>query len=226
MNELKTLLTDYQKTHNLTRHTLIQKVGYKNIAKGLRVLDAFIERPNNNAFKVQLCKQLNISIESMDKIINKQMDIINKDKIKNFTPHIRVKWTRYPHLLMMTEQCANHLYEIEVPESLLKLPIEQQLEEACHLYKLHQLDFYAEKFNFKNYTELVSIIDSLLKEGLDIVWSVSDGFTYHKAFNECYQFNRLCKQINGVNDSNVSEASSNYTTNEPFVNDDPDVIGY
>lgn len=141
------------------------------------MLDAFIKCPNNNVFKVRLCNQLDIPIESMDKIINKQMDIINKDKIKNFTPHIRVKWTRYPLLLMMAEQCLDHLYEIEVPESLLNLPIEQQLEEVCHLYKLHQLDFYAEKFNFKNYTELVSIIDSISKKGLDIVWSVSDGFT-------------------------------------------------
>jgi len=36
MNELKILLTEYQKTHNLTRYTFIQKLGYKNITKGLR----------------------------------------------------------------------------------------------------------------------------------------------------------------------------------------------
>ncbi len=36
MNELKTLLTEHQKTHNLTRYTFIQKLGYKNITKGLR----------------------------------------------------------------------------------------------------------------------------------------------------------------------------------------------
>ena len=91
MNELKILLTDYLKKHNLTRNTFIQKLGYKNIAKGLRRLDTFVEHPNNNAFKAQLCKQLDISIESMDEIINKQMDLIIKDKIKNFTPRIWIK---------------------------------------------------------------------------------------------------------------------------------------
>jgi hypothetical protein len=226
MNELKTLLTDYLKMHNLTRHTFIQKIGYKNITKGLRRLDAFIEHPNNNAFKAQLCKQLDISIESMDKIINKHLDLITKNKIKNFTPRIWIKWKKYPLLLMMDDRDLNHIYEIEVPDRLFNLPIKQQLEEVFHLYKQHQLDFYADKFNFKNYTELVSITDSILKKGLYKVWPVNDGFTYHKAFNESYQFNRLGEQINGVNDSNVSEAAWNYTTNKPVVNDDPNVVGY
>ena len=100
MNELKILLTDYLKTHNLTRNTFIQKLGYTNTTKGLRRLDEFIEHPKNNAFKVQLCKQLDISIESMDEIINKQMDLILKDKIKNFIPRIWIKWNKeYPLLL-------------------------------------------------------------------------------------------------------------------------------
>jgi hypothetical protein len=54
MNELKEFITNYQKTHNLTRNTFIEKVGYKNITKGLRRLDAFIECPSNNVFKAQL----------------------------------------------------------------------------------------------------------------------------------------------------------------------------
>ncbi|MGB5445283.1 MAG: hypothetical protein WBM99_07220, partial [Psychromonas sp.] len=57
-------------------------------------------------------------------------------------------------------------------------------------------------------------------------WPVNVGFTYHKAFNESYEFNRLGEPINGVNDSNVSEAAWNYITNEIVVNDAPDVIGY
>ncbi|MFT6924888.1 MAG: hypothetical protein ACJAZP_000458 [Psychromonas sp.] len=51
MNELKILLTDYQKKHNQRCATFIQKVGYKNISKGLIVLDVFIARPDNNALK-------------------------------------------------------------------------------------------------------------------------------------------------------------------------------
>jgi hypothetical protein len=195
MNELKEFITNYQKTHNLTRNTFIQKVGYKNITKGLRQLDAFIECPNNNVFKAQLCKQLDISIESIDKIINKQMDIIEQDKIKSFTPRIWIKWKKYPLLLMMDDRGLNDIYEIKIPESLLNLPIKQQLKEVFHLYKQHQLEFYADKFNFENYTELVCITDSILKKGLYKVWPVNDGFTYHKAFNESYQFSRLGEQI-------------------------------
>jgi len=197
MNELKILLTDYLKTHNLTRNTFIQKLGYTNTTKGLRRLDEFIEHPKNNAFKVQLCKQLDISIESMDEIINKQMDLILKDKIKNFIPRIWIKWNKeYPLLLMMDERNLNDIYGIEVPKSLFNLPIKQQLQEVFHLYKQHQLDFYADKFDFKNYTELLSITDSILKQDLYKVWPVNNGFTYHKAFDESYQFNRLGEQIN------------------------------
>jgi len=229
MNELKSFITNYQKTHNLTRASFIQKVGYKNITKGLRVLDAFIESPTNNTFKIRLCKQLGISIESMDEVVKKQMAIVNKHYIKNFTPHIRVKWTRCPSLLM-TAQGAQHLYEIDISDALLKLPIDKQLEEVCHLYKRHQLDCYAETFNLKssmeNYAELVSIIESKLKEGIDIGWSIGNGFTYYKAFNESYQFNRSCKKINCLSNHEISEASWNYITNEIFVNNDPDVIGY
>lgn len=47
VNELKTLLTENQKTHNLTRYTFIKKLGFKNITKGLRRLDAFIEHPEH-----------------------------------------------------------------------------------------------------------------------------------------------------------------------------------
>ncbi|MGB5446611.1 MAG: hypothetical protein WBM99_14035 [Psychromonas sp.] len=210
MNELKILLANYLKTHNLTRNIFIQKLGYKNTTKGLRRLDAFIEHPKNNAFKVQLCKQLDISIESMDGIINKHRDLIIKEKIKNFTPRIWIKWKKEdPLQLMMDDRGLNDIYEIKVPESLLNLPIKQQLQEVFHLYKQHQLDFYADKFDFKNYTELLSITDPILKEGLYNVWSVNDGFIYHKAFNESYEFNRLGEQINGVNDSNVPEAALN-----------------
>lgn len=196
MNELKILLTDYLKTHNLTRNTFIQKLGYTNTTKGLRRLDAFIEHPKNNAFKIQLCKQLDISIESMDEIINKQMDLILKEKIKNFIPRIWIQWKKYPILLMMDERNLNDIYEIEVPKSFFNLPIQQQFQEVFHLYKQHQLDFYADKFDFKNYTELLSITDSILKQDLYKVWPVNDGFTYHKAFDESYQFNRLGEQIN------------------------------
>jgi len=197
MNALKILLTDYLKTHNLTRNTFIQKLGYTNTTKGLRRLDEFIEHPKNNAFKVQLCKQLDISIESMNEIINKQMDLILKGKIKNFIPRIWIKWNKeYPLLLMMDERNLNDIYGIEVPKSLFNLPIKQQLQEVFHLYKQHQLDFYADKFDFKNYTELLSITDSILKQDLYKVWPVNNGFTYHKAFDESYQFNRLGEQIN------------------------------
>ena len=227
MNELNKLLTDYLKLHKLTRSTFIQKLGYKNIAKGLRRLDTFIENPYNNVLKAQLCKQLDIPIESMDKIINKQMDIINKDNVKTFTPCIRIKWEKeYPLLLMMDDRDLNDIYEITIPDSLLNLPFKQQLEEVFHLYKQHQLDFYADKFDFQNYAELVSITDSILKKDLYKVYPVNDGFTYDKAFNESYEFNRLGEKINGVNDINVSEASWNYSTNTMFVNDNPDVIGY
>ena len=97
---------------------------------------------------------------------------------------------------MMDERNLNDIYGIEVPKSLFNLPIKQQLQEVFHLYKQHQLDFYADKFDFKNYTELLSITDSILKQDLYKVWPVNNGFTYHKAFDESYQFNRLGEQIN------------------------------
>ena len=213
MNELKILLTDYLKIHNLTRNTFIQKLGYKNSTKGLRRLDSFIENPKNNAFKAQLCKQLDISIEFMDGIINRHMDLILKEKIKNFTPCIWINWNKeYPLILMMDERDLNDIYEIAIPESLLTLPIKQQWLEVFQLYKQHQLEFYSDKFDFNNYTELLSLTDSILEEGSYKVWPVNYGFTYHKAFNESYEFNRSGEQINGVN--------------ERVVNDDPNVVGY
>lgn len=123
---------------------------------------------------------------------------LKKEQITNFTPYIRVKWTRNPSLLM-TAQPFEHLYKIPITESLLKQAIDKQLKNVCHLYKQHQLHYYAEKFNLENsmdnYDELVRIIESKLKDGIDISWSIGNGFTYHKSFYERYAFNRLCKQI-------------------------------
>ena len=69
-------------------------------------------------------------------------------------------------------------------------------------------------------------MDIKSKADIERVWSNSDGFTYQKSLIESFQFKQLCKQINAVHDSSVSEAAWNYITNEIIVNDDPGVIGY
>jgi hypothetical protein len=132
------------------------------------------------------------------KEVNMNELTLKKEQITNFTPYIRVKWTRNPSLLM-TAQPFEHLYKIPITESLLKQAIDKQLKNVCHLYKQHQLHYYAEKFNLENsmdnYDELVRIIESKLKDSIDIGWAIGNGFTYHKSFYERYAFNRLCKQI-------------------------------
>jgi len=197
MNELKTLLNDHLKSHQLTRNTFIQKLGYKNITKGLRQLDTFINKhPKNAIFKTQFCKQLDISVESIDEIINEQQALIHQDKINKFTPYIRIKWKNdNPLLFMLDEQGLPDIYQIAIPLSFLNLSFKQQVNEAFELYKQHQLDFYADKFDFKNYTELLSITDSILKQGSDKAWPVNEGYIYHKGFDESFQFNRLGEQV-------------------------------
>lgn len=123
---------------------------------------------------------------------------LKKEQINNFTPYIRVKWTRNSSLLM-TAQPFGHLYKIPVTENILKPAIHKQMKNVCDLYKQHQLHYHAEQFNLENsmdnYDELVRIIESKLKDGIDVGWAIGNGFTYHKSFDERYAFNRLCKQI-------------------------------
>jgi len=226
MNELKKLITDYQKTHHLTRNTLIQKLGYKNIAKGLRRLDAFIERPTNNAFKAQLCKQLDIPILLLDEVVNNQLSNMPKQaKVIAFIPYIQINWLKGPSLLMDVKQ-LQHLYRIEIPNNFSKPTFEQVYD----LYKQHQLKHFAEILNVPNtlehYPQYLEAIETKIKDGIYISWALGNGFTYHKAFNKSYRFNRLGEQIVSANDHNVLEAAWDYTNNKVVVNTDDGVVGY
>ena len=224
MNELKKLITDYQKTHHLTRNTLIQKLGYKNIAKGLRRLDAFIERPTNNAFKTRLCKELDISISLLDEAVNKQLSNMPKQaKVIAFIPYIQINWLKGPCYM---DKAFQHLYRIEIPTDFSNPTFEQ----ICDLYKQHQLKHFAEILNVPNtlehYPQYLEAIETKIKDGIYISWALGNGFTYHKAFNKSYRFNRLGEQIVSANDHNVSEAAWDYTNNKVAVNTDDGVIGY
>nr|MBL0710333.1 hypothetical protein [Colwellia sp.] len=141
---------------------------------------------------------LNIPDDILKSTVNERYLYVNKKAIANFTPYIRVIWTRRPSPLIAAQPFP-HLYKIAVTESLLKLPIKEQLRQVCNLYKQHQLQHYACKFNLTNskdsYLELVSIIESKIKNDIDIGWSIGNGFIYHKTVNESYEFNRLCKEV-------------------------------
>ncbi len=69
MNKLKDLINDYQTEHNLTPTQLIQKLGYKKTTKGLRVLNEFINKPNNPEFQKKLIRYLNMSNDSLEEAI-------------------------------------------------------------------------------------------------------------------------------------------------------------
>ena len=195
MNELHDLIINYQKTHSLTRKSLIQKIGYNNVNKGLRLLDEFIKKPNNTDFKLKLSQQLNIPMNILDKVVNKQLSHMPKEaKVLDFVPYIQITWLKGPSLLMGESQLS-HLYRIEIPKDLSKPTFDQ----VCDLYKQHQLNKFAEILNVPktlgHYPQFVEAIEKSIKDEVYVSYALGNGFTYHKSRKGNYSFNLHCELI-------------------------------
>ena len=193
MNELHDLIINYQRKHFLTRNTLVQKLGYSNITKGLRRLDKFIKRPSNTDFKFKLSQQLNIPINILDEVVNKQLSIMPKVvKVEKFIPFIQVAWLKGPSLLMNESQLS-HLYRIEIPSNLLKPTFDQ----VCDLYKQHQLKKFAQILNVPDtldcYPQFVKAVEKSIKDEVYVSYALGNGFTYHKSRKGSFSFNLHCE---------------------------------
>lgn len=195
MSELNDLIISYQNTHSLTRTTLVQKLGYSNVTKGLRLLDRFIKRPSNTDFKLKLSQQLNIPINILDEVVNKQLSLMPKVvKAKKFTPYIQITWLKGPSLLMGESQLS-HLYRIEIPKDLSKPTFDQ----VCDLYKQHQLNKFAEILNVPDtldcYPQYVEAVEKSIKDEIYVSYALGNGFTYHKSRKGNFSFNLHCELI-------------------------------
>lgn len=201
MHSLKTLINKHLQQQRLSRSQLVRMLGYTNINSGIRVLDKFIDSPSNRPlsdFASNIQTVLKIPAEDFNKAIAARYAHVNKESIARFKPSIRVTWSRKPNLLM-TAQPYKHLYEINLPDSILTQAIKEQVPQVIAIYQRHQLQYFGEQFQvanaLQNYSELVGKIEQQLAQGEDISWAVGAGFCYRKSFNENFYFDRKCEKI-------------------------------
>jgi hypothetical protein len=133
---LHQIVTDRIKEKGITRHNLILQMGYSNVSKGIRKLDAFTYslKPPGDDFINRLLTVLEIDCPTF--IEGYQVtheEIIQKLKY-TFKPSIRININFIP-TPWFTAQLVYRQCEIKVPSNIQELPFDQEIKSINELFK-------------------------------------------------------------------------------------------
>ncbi len=172
MNALERLVSSGMKRQGISKGDLASKVGYKNINKGLRRIDAFLRDPDQGSqLSVKLVQVLSIPKGEFASAIKEARCSIEQKERLLFKPFIQVRLMKPPSPVFVAAMVPS-LTRIEVPGSLMDMPYDEELEAVCELYKNHH-ERYSPGWPardgfcyFRNYDESLSFdVDGRLLEG-------------------------------------------------------------
>ena len=108
---------------------------------------------------------------------------------------IRIQLSGRPSPLI-AGSIMNNIKMPVVPENC---KIKDEIKLAINSYKQFQLKILAnDKFMKKangDFTTFVNLVEEAVSEGQEISWAIGNGFTFYRAENEAYHFDRRCRHI-------------------------------
>ena len=135
MNPLQTLIADEMDAQHVKRSELVKRMGYSNISKGLRKLDAMLETLENREWLLLLLqKALKIPDEKLQTAVSALEDEIFEKNSAEFKPYIEVLLAVRPSLLCV----MGGIMHIKVPENTPSLSDNQQISivrSLCRAYR-------------------------------------------------------------------------------------------
>lgn len=144
MKNIEQLIEFYLSHNNLHRKDLVVRMGYKNITKGLRRLDACIKLGEcSEIFKNLLANALNITLTEIEQAIGLLRSEIRKSELKmeksRFRPHIKITHAgnRPLNITAVAFFGIKQFKEIAVDENLSRKTLWEQIEIVQDLVKNH-----------------------------------------------------------------------------------------
>lgn len=140
-NPIGKLITNAIKENGISKIDLVRTVGYSNINKGMRKINAsMIGEPVYKDFLFDIIKILEVSKQELINAIRetkriRKIKILEDDK-KNFKPHIVIE-----HKPIMIKYC-NPFPDIKLPPYLFLLSYEKQLRIIKNIIEKYKLKWY------------------------------------------------------------------------------------
>lgn len=196
MNQLSSLIKKYQTLKNIKRNQLAKSLGYINITKALRRLDAFIDVPNiESDFANKLRATLNIPLDEYEFSIKQVHLRAHREAKERFKPSLEIILSGRPNPVF----AAAFFICLELPQKLQSMSYEEEISVIFNAYKEDQINKFKNSSFYINANEdYSSFVKNIEKENLMEIpmgWALGNGFRYFRAFNDTLYFDRLGQLI-------------------------------
>lgn len=136
-NPLQRLINQHIQAGNISKSDLVQKIGYRNVTKGLRRLDEFAESLEGSVFiRDGLADILNIGFSELVQVLADTSEAIRHGREKSFHPFINVTLDKAPRPIFVTA-ATPYVLEIKVERSLRHLTFDEEIAKVRELYRDH-----------------------------------------------------------------------------------------
>jgi hypothetical protein len=146
MMNINELINTYLADNKENKIDLVKKMGYKNIAKGLRRLESCLTQARvNNNFLNQLAHVTALDIKVIEEALSITQNEIRQKEIENlkinFKPHIKInhELKRPTNITAVAFIGEKQFKEIPFPKSITKDSLWNQIEEVRKMIHQHQI---------------------------------------------------------------------------------------
>ncbi|MBF0266918.1 MAG: hypothetical protein HQL46_16770 [Gammaproteobacteria bacterium] len=201
MSELTKLVSHYLKEHGISRNKLAHLCGYKNISKGLRVIDSYLNDLNEkNNISTKIINNLNIPVDEFN-AAKKSVKDRYEQQAENLKENTRQKFKAFAQVIcssrpspVFVAAMIPKLWHFPIPD-LKNCNIEQEKQLLFEAYQKHQLDLSKGPHNLgshkiNNYDDLVQTLDRMDAKNKHYPWVFGKGFRYFRNYDETIVFNR------------------------------------
>jgi hypothetical protein len=200
MNALRVLVEKYLAVNDISRNALAGMLGYRNISKGLRVVDRYLDTLNErNDMGGRLQRILEIPAVEWSAAIENVHAAFEEEARASFRPQIQVIPSFRPTPLFVAA-LASGLLEVNIPKECDGLDFAEEIEFVCDSYRRHQLRVNEEIATEagSDFSSYIKALKTLEDEGAAYSWTLGKGFRYFRHYDECLVFDRECNLVEHI----------------------------
>ena len=155
----------------VSRSQLISMMGWKNINKGLRKLDAYVDQLQalDSEFEERMASVLGLPVNALKDAFTASNDDLSSQLKADFRPcvFIRIKEQIFP---LVARWHASQYLRVNVPENAITGDLMADFDHVIKLFRIQSKHPILLKFHL-------------------------EGFTYHRQYDETYEFDRKGRLI-------------------------------
>ena len=155
MNALQTLISETMAAKDLRKAQIVSLLGFKNITKGIRRLDAFVaDGVDSPGMLDRLPSALGVPAETVHTAYEQTLDHMRAEAEAQrsahlerlraeFRPHVRVKTVRTvpsPIFVVAMTGGPDRWLRINLPEEIIAFPEHSQIEQVAEIIRQHHAE--------------------------------------------------------------------------------------